>query len=464
MERPCLRSAPFKKILIANRGEIALRILCACKDLGIATVAVYSEADRYGLPVRFADEAICIGPAKSARSYLDIPSIISAAEITNVDAIHPGYGFLSENARFAEVCETSGIKFIGPKPDVIHQMGLKEHARAMMRDAGVPILPGSEGVIKTEQEALDTAGAIGYPVIVKASAGGGGRGMRVVIGPSELPALLVQAQQEAGAAFACPDVYIEKFIRGPRHIEFQVLADHHGNVAILGERECSIQRRHQKLLEESPSPALQPDVRCRVSEKLRDAMRAVRYTNAGTVEFLMDEAGNLYFIEVNARIQVEHPVTEMTTGVDLVKSQILVAAGETLPQILGGPVKPQGHAIECRINAENPQTFAPSPGRITGLNLPGGIGVRVDTAAYSDCVIPPYYDSLLAKLIVHGRDRTEAIERMKRALDMFIVEGIYTSIPLHKRILADADFVAGKFDTNFIQRFLPPEKPGRNGG
>jgi acetyl-CoA carboxylase, biotin carboxylase subunit len=464
MERPCLRSAPFKKILIANRGEIALRILCACKDLGISTVAVYSEADRYGLPVRFADEAICIGPAKSARSYLDIPSIISAAEITNVDAIHPGYGFLSENARFAEVCETSGIKFIGPKPDVIHQMGVKEHARAMMRDAGVPILPGSEGVIKTEQEALETAGAIGYPVIVKASAGGGGRGMRVVNDPSELPSLLVQAQQEAGAAFGCPDVYIEKFIRGPRHIEFQVLADHHGNVAILGERECSIQRRHQKLLEESPSLALQPDVRCRISEKLRDAMRAVGYTNAGTVEFLMDESGNLYFIEVNARIQVEHPVTEMTTGVDLVKSQILVAAGETLPQILGGPVKAHGHAIECRINAENPETFAPSPGRITGLNLPGGMGVRVDTAAYSDCVIPPYYDSLLAKLIVHGRDRPEAMERMKRALDMFIVEGIYTSIPLHKRILADADFAAGKFDTNFIQRFLPPEKPGRNGG
>ena len=464
MERPCLRSAPFKKILIANRGEIALRILCACKDLGIATVAVYSEADRYGLPVRFADEAICIGPAKSARSYLDIPSIISAAEITNVDAIHPGYGFLSENARFAEVCETSGIKFIGPKPDVIQQMGVKEHARAMMRDAGVPILPGSEGVIKTEQEGLETAEAIGYPVIVKASAGGGGRGMRVVNAAAELPALLVQAQQEAGAAFGCPDVYIEKFVRGPRHIEFQVLADQHGNVAILGERECSIQRRHQKLLEESPSPALQPDVRCRVSEKLRDAMRAVGYTNAGTVEFLMDETGNLYFIEVNARIQVEHPVTEMTTGVDLVKSQILVAAGETLPDILGGPIKPQGHAIECRINAENPETFAPSPGRITGLNLPGGIGVRVDTAAYSDCVIPPYYDSLLAKLIVHGRDRAEAIERMKRALDMFIVEGIYTSIPLHKRILADADFAAGKFDTNFIQRFLPREKPGRNGG
>jgi len=334
----------------------------------------------------------------------------------------------------------------------------------MMRDAGVPILPGSEGVIKTEQEGLETAEAIGYPVIVKASAGGGGRGMRVVNAAAELPALLVQAQQEAGAAFGCPDVYIEKFVRGPRHIEFQVLADQHGNVAILGERECSIQRRHQKLLEESPSPALQADVRCRVSEKLREAMRAVGYTNAGTVEFLMDETGNLYFIEVNARIQVEHPVTEMTTGVDLVKSQILVAAGETLPDILGGPIKPQCHAIECRINAENPETFAPSPGRITGLNLPGGIGVRVDTAAYSDCVIPPYYDSLLAKLIVHGRDRAEAIERMKRALDMFIVEGIYTSIPLHKRILADADFAAGKFDTNFIQRFLPREKPGRNGG
>jgi acetyl-CoA carboxylase biotin carboxylase subunit len=461
MERRCLPSAPFRKLLIANRGEIALRIICACKDLGIATVAVYSEADRYSLPVRFADEAICIGPAKSSRSYLDIPSIISAAEITNVDAIHPGYGFLSENARFAQVCEASGLKFIGPTPDVIHSMGVKERARAMMRDAGVPILPGSDGVIKTEEEALATAEAIGYPVIVKASAGGGGRGMRVVNGASELPSLLTQAQQEAGAAFSCPDVYIEKFIRGPRHIEFQVLADHHGNVSILGERECSIQRRHQKLVEESPSPALKADVRCRVSEKLREAMQAVGYTNAGTVEFLMDESGNLFFIEVNARIQVEHPVTEMVTGVDIVKSQILIAAGETLPQILEGPIRPQGHAIECRINAENPETFAPSPGRITALNLPGGIGVRVDTAAFSDCVIPPYYDSLVAKLIAHGRDRTEAIDRMNRALDLFIVEGIYTSIPLQKRILADADFRAGNFDTNFVQRFVPP---GRNGG
>jgi len=457
-----LRSAPFKKILIANRGEIALRILCACKDLGIATVAVYSEADRHSLPVRFADEAICIGPAKSARSYLDIPSIISAAEITNVDAIHPGYGFLSENARFAHVCEASGLRFIGPKSDVIQSMGVKERARAMMRDAGVPILPGSDGVVKSEEDALRNAEMIGYPVILKASAGGGGRGMRVVNSAAELPALLAQAQQEAGAAFNCPDVYIEKFLRAPRHIEFQVLADHHGNVAILGERECSIQRRHQKLLEESPSPVLQPDVRCRVSEKLRDAMGAVGYTNAGTVEFLMDESGNLYFIEVNARIQVEHPVTETVTGVDLVKSQILIAAGEQLPKIFDTPVKPRGHAIECRINAENPETFAPSPGRITAMNLPGGIGVRVDTAAYSEYVIPPYYDSLVAKLIAYGHDRTEAIHRMRRALDMFVVEGIHTSIPLHKRILADADFQAGRFDTNFIQRFLP-ERPGRNG-
>jgi len=459
MERPCLRSAPFKKILIANRGEIALRVICACKDLGIATVAVYSEADRYSLPVRFADEAICIGPAKSARSYLDIPSIISAAEITNVDAIHPGYGFLSENARFAEVCQASGLKFIGPRPEVIQLMGVKERARAMMCESGVPILPGSTGVIKTEQEALATAESIGYPVILKASAGGGGRGMRVVNGAADLPGLLVQAQQEAGAAFACPDVYLEKFIRGPRHIEFQVLADEHGHVEILGERECSIQRRHQKLLEESPSPVLKPPMRRKVSEKLREAIRGAGYSNAGTVEFLMDESGDLYFIEVNARIQVEHPVTEAVTGIDLVKCQILIAAGEKLPAILKTPIQPHGHAIECRINAENPETFVPSPGRITGLNLPGGIGVRVDTAVHSESVIPPYYDSLVAKLIVYGDDRTEAISRMRRALDMFVVEGIHTSIPLHKRILADPDFAAGKFDTNFIQRFLPGEKP-----
>ncbi len=449
-----MASAPFKKILIANRGEIALRIICACKDLGIPTVAVYSEADRHSLPVRFADQAVCIGPAKSARSYLDIPSIISAAEITNVDAIHPGYGFLSENAGFAEVCEMSGIKFIGPKPGVIASMGIKERARAIMKDYGVPILPGSEGVLQSPEEAIETAAKIGFPVILKASAGGGGRGMRVCWNAEELPGLLNQAQQEAGAAFSSADVYLEKFIQAPRHIEFQLLADEHGNVEILGERECSIQRRHQKLLEESPSPALRPEVRNRVSEKLKEAIKAIGYSNAGTVEFLMDENGDLYFIEVNARIQVEHPVTEAVTGIDLVKSQIRIAMGETLPEILGGPVQFYGHAIECRINAENPVTFAPSPGRITGLNLPGGNGIRVDTHAYQDGVIPPYYDSLVAKLIAHGKDRDEAIARMKRALDLFVVEGIHTSIPLHKRILNEPDFVAGTFDTNFIKRWM----------
>jgi len=448
-----LASGPFRKILIANRGEIALRIICACKDLGIPTVAVYSEADRYSLPVRFANQAICIGPARSSRSYLDIPSIISAAEISNVDAIHPGYGFLSENSGFAEVCQVSGIKFIGPKPDVIASMGIKERARAIMKEHGVPILPGSEGVLATAEEAIEMAEAIGYPVILKASAGGGGRGMRVVNSASELPGLLTQAQQEAGAAFASADVYLEKFIPAPRHIEFQILADEHGEVEILGERECSIQRRHQKLLEESPSPALRPEVRKRVVSKLREAIRAIGYSNAGTVEFLMDEKGDLYFIEVNARIQVEHPVTEAVTGIDLVKAQIRIAAGERLKDILPGPVQFRGHAIECRINAENPETFAPSPGRITGLNLPGGIGIRVDTHAYQDGVIPPYYDSLVAKLIAYGTDRNEAIGRMKRALDLFVVEGIHTSIPLHKRILNEPDFVAGNFDTNFIKRW-----------
>ena len=449
-----MASGQFKKILIANRGEIALRVICACKDLGIPTVAVYSEADRHSLPVRFANQAICIGPAKSARSYLDIPSIISAAEITNVDAIHPGYGFLSENAGFAEVCRESGIKFIGPKPEVISAMGLKERARAIMKEYGVPILPGSEGVLGSVEEAIETAERIGYPVILKASAGGGGRGMRVVNKTEELAAMLAQAQQEAGASFSSADVYLEKYIGAPRHIEFQVLADEHGNVEILGERECSIQRRHQKLLEESPSPALRSEVRDRVTAKLREALKAIGYSNAGTVEFLMDEKGDLYFIEVNARIQVEHPVTEAVTGVDLVKAQIRIAAGETLADILGGPVQFRGHAIECRINAENPETFQPSPGRITGLNIPGGIGIRVDTHAYQDGVIPPYYDSLVAKLIAHGRDRDEAIQRMKRALDLFIVEGIHTSIPLHKRILVEPDFVAGTFDTNFIKRWM----------
>ncbi|HMF78141.1 MAG TPA: acetyl-CoA carboxylase biotin carboxylase subunit [Bryobacteraceae bacterium] len=444
----------FRKILIANRGEIALRVICACKDLGIRTVAVYSEADRHSLHVRFADEAVCIGPAKSSLSYLDIPKVISAAEITNVDAIHPGYGFLSENADFAEVCDLSGVKFIGPKPEVIRQMGLKQRARAIMKKAGVPILPGSEGVLSSPEEAQTFAAETGFPIMLKAAAGGGGRGMRIVRTEAELLPMLAQAQTEAAAAFSCGDVYMEKLVEAPRHIEFQVLGDEYGNVEVLGERECSIQRRHQKLLEESPSPSVSPELRKRLSDSLRVAMTAIGYTNAGTVEFLMDKDGQLYFIEVNARIQVEHPVTELVTGLDLVKSQIRISAGETLEDVLGGPVTVTGHAMECRINAENPKTFAPSPGRITALNLPGGIGVRVDTAAYTDGVIPPYYDSLVAKLIVHGKDRNETIQRMKRALSMFVIEGIHTTIPLQERILLDERFVAGDFDTTFLATML----------
>ena len=441
----------FQKILIANRGEIALRVICACKDLGIRTVAVYSEADRHSLHVRFADEAVCIGPARSSRSYLDIPSVISAAEITNTSAIHPGYGFLSENADFAEVCEASGITFIGPTPHVIREMGLKQRARASMKAAGIPVLPGSEGVLKSIEEALALAGEIGYPVILKAAAGGGGRGMRIVRNAAELESNFVQAQQEAQAAFSSGDIYLEKFIEAPRHIEFQVLADKHGHVAVLGERECSIQRRHQKLIEEAPSPAVTEELRERMTQLLERAMHAVGYTNAGTVEFLMDEKGDLYFIEVNARVQVEHPVTECVTGIDIVKTQILLAAGARLADII--PARPvmSGHAIECRINAEHPETFIPSPGRISGLNLPGGIGVRVDTAAYTDGVIPPYYDSLVAKLIVHGDTRREAIQRMLRALGMFVVEGIHTTIPLHERILSHPKFAAGELSTKFLE-------------
>lgn len=442
----------FRKVLIANRGEIALRVICACKDLGISTVAVYSEADRNSLHVRFADEAVCIGPAKSTRSYLDVPSIISAAEITNADAVHPGYGFLSENADFAEVCEASRLRFIGPPPEVIRLMGFKPHAREAMEKAGVPVLPGSKGILSSPEEASEVADRIGYPVLLKAAAGGGGRGMRVVQESSEIPVLLAQARQEAEASFSCPDIYLEKFITAPRHIEFQVLADSHGNVEVLGERECSIQRRHQKLLEESPSPVVTMAIRQSTSAKLAKALSSVGYVNAGTVEFLMDDTGSLYFIEVNARIQVEHPVTEFVTGVDLVKGQIMVAAGKRIAEIVQGPVQIKGHAIECRINAEHPETFTPSPGRITGLNIPGGIGVRVDTAAYQEGVIPPYYDSLLAKLITHGRDRSEAIARMSRALDMFVVEGIHTSIPLHQKILAHPDFIAGNLDTDFLNR------------
>lgn len=446
----------FRKVLIANRGEIALRIVCACKELGIKTVAVYSEADRYSLHVRFADEAICIGPAKSTQSYLNIPAIISAAEITNADAVHPGYGFLSENAEFAEVCETCGLKFIGPRPEIIRLMGLKDKAREAMRKVGVPVLPGSEGVVRSVDEAREIARQIGYPVLLKAAAGGGGRGMRLVHGPEELPDLFHQAQQEAEAAFSCPDLYLEKYIAAPRHIEFQVLADEYGNVMVLGERECSIQRRHQKLVEEAPSPAVCPEVRRQMSQLVARAMQEVGYTSAGTVEFLMDESGKLYFIEVNARIQVEHPVTECVTGVDIVKAQIRLAAGERLSEVLPQEIQLRGHAIECRINAEHPETFAPSPGRITGLSLPGGIGVRVDTAMYQDWVIPPHYDSLVAKVIAYGDDRDEAIRRMQRALEMFVIEGVHTTIPLHQRILSHPDFLAGRLDTGFLARLLQP--------
>jgi acetyl-CoA carboxylase, biotin carboxylase subunit len=445
----------FKKILIANRGEIALRVICACKELGIKAVAIYSEADRNSLHVRFADEAICIGPPRLADSYLNIPAVISAAEIANVDAIHPGYGLLSENANFAEVCGACGIKFIGPPPEVTRMMGEKEKARAAMKKVGVPILPGSDGIVQSADEALEWAKSIGFPVIVKASAGGGGRGMRIIRSADELPNQFHAAQSEAAGAFGNGDLYMEKFIERPRHIEFQILADEHGNVISLGERECSIQRRHQKLVEEAPSVMVNQDLRDHIGGILVKSLAEIGYWNAGTIEFLMDEDHSLHFIEMNTRIQVEHPVTEMTTDVDLVKSQILIAAGGTLSEIIGShPIYFKGHAIECRINAEHPERFTPSAGKITALNLPGGTGIRVDTAAYAEGVIPPYYDSLIAKLCARGRDRDEAISRMQRALDMFVVEGIHTSIPLQKRIMADEDFRAGNFDTKFMERFL----------
>jgi acetyl-CoA carboxylase, biotin carboxylase subunit len=448
----------FNKILIANRGEIALRVICACKELGIRTVAIYSEADRNSLPVRFADEAICIGPPRLAESYLNIPAVISAAEIANVEAIHPGYGLLAENANFAEVCEMSEIKFIGPRPEVMRLMGEKEKARAAMKQAGVPILPGSDGIIASEGEAIEWAKQVGFPVIMKASAGGGGRGMRIVRNEEELPGLFKAAQSEAAGAFGNGDLYMEKYVEHPRHIEFQVLADEHGSVVSLGERECSIQRRHQKLLEESPSTQVTPELRAQIGEVLCKSLAAIGYWNAGTIEFLMDQNKQLHFIEMNTRIQVEHPVTEMVTDVDLVKSQIMIAAGAKMSDVLMGPIVHRGHSIECRINAEHPEKFTPSAGKITVFNPPGGTGVRIDTAAYAEGVIPPYYDSLIAKLVVRGKDRSEAISRMSRALEMFIVEGIYTTIPLHRRILADEDFRAGKFDTGFIERFLAKGK------
>jgi acetyl-CoA carboxylase biotin carboxylase subunit len=448
----------FKKILIANRGEIALRIICACRELGIRTVAVYSEADENSLHVRFADEDVCIGPARSAESYLSVPAIISAAEITGADAIHPGYGFLSESAYLAEVCEACHIKFIGPSPNVIRLLGDKARARRAMKKAGVPILPGSDGPVDSEEKALKVAKDLGLPVIIKAVAGGGGRGMRVIRDLKELPKSLKTAQREAEAAFGVGDVYIEKYVERPRHIEFQVLGDHHGAVVHLGERECSIQRRHQKLLEEGPSIAVTDKMRRKLGGAVVDAARAVQYTNAGTFEFLLDDKQNFYFLEVNTRVQVEHPVTEFITGVDIVKEQIRVAAGERL-SFKQGDVTFTGHAIECRVNAEDPETFAPSPGVIHAFSVPGGPGVRVDTFAHSECTVSPYYDSMIAKIIVHGRDRQEAIARMKRTLEMTVIEGIKTSIPLHLKILADPDFVAGRLSTAFMERYMVEKKP-----
>jgi acetyl-CoA carboxylase biotin carboxylase subunit len=443
----------FKKILIANRGEIACRVIWACKELDIKTVAIHSEADRDALHVRFADEAICVGPAPSALSYLNIPQIISAAEITNVDAIHPGYGFLSENPRFAEVCEACNITFIGPTPQVMRTMGDKSSAKKAMKAAGVPVTPGSEGLVDDLDAALDEAKRIGYPVLVKATAGGGGRGMRVARSAAELTAAYETARAEAEAAFKNSGVYLEKYLENPRHIEIQVLADNHGNVIHLGERECSVQRRHQKLIEESPSPAVSYELRQEMGRIAVKACQEVGYHNAGTIEFLLDEDGSFYFMEMNTRIQVEHPVTEMVTVSDLVAAQIRIAAGEPL-NLNQDELIFVGHAIECRINAEDPETFTPSPGRITNLNLPSGPGVRVDTAIYTDYFVPPYYDSLIAKLIVHARTRDRAIARMRRALAATVIEGVKTTIPMHLKILADADFNAGRLSTRFMDRFL----------
>jgi acetyl-CoA carboxylase biotin carboxylase subunit len=451
------RDYMFKKILIANRGEIALRIIHACRELGIKTVAVFSEADENSLHVRFADEDVCIGPPRSADSYLNVPAIISAAEITGADAIHPGYGFLSESAYLAEVCEACHIRFIGPDPSVIKLLGDKARAKKAMKKAGVPMLPGSDGPVTDEEQALKVVKEIGLPVIVKAVAGGGGRGMRVVRTAGELSHALRTAQREAEAAFGNGDVYIEKYLESPRHIEFQIIGDHHGNVVHLGERECSIQRRHQKLIEEAPSPALSDKIRKKMGGIVVDAAKAVQYTNAGTFEFLMDRDGKFYYMETNTRLQVEHPVTEMVTGIDIVKEQIRIAAGERL-SFKQSEVTFTGHAIECRVNAEDPDTFAPSPGVIHAFSTPGGPGVRVDTFVHSECTVTPYYDSMIAKIITHGRDRQEAIARMKRTLDMTVIEGIRTSVPLHQRILNEADFHAGRLSTSFMDRFMPQPK------
>jgi len=451
----------FKKILIANRGEIALRIIRACRELGIPTVAIYSEADRESLHVRFASEDVCIGPPPPSQSYLDPKRIIAAAEVTGADAIHPGYGFLAENADFAEICSACGLTFIGPSADVIRQMGDKSLARHIMRDAGVPVIPGSDGPVTDPSDALKIAGQIGYPVMVKAAGGGGGRGMRICREPAELERLMSAAQAEAQAAFGNSVVYLEKYIEGPRHVEIQVLGDSAGNLVHLGERDCSVQRRHQKLIEESPSPGIDASLRQRMGAMAILGCNAVGYTSAGTVEFLVDRKGDFYFMEMNTRIQVEHPVTEEQTDIDLVQKQIMIAAGERL-DFTQSEVVFSGHTIEVRVNAENPDFgFRPCPGQIQTFHIPGGHGVRVDTHAYAKYVIPPYYDSLLAKLIVHAKTRDEALIRMLRALEEFIIEGVDTTIPFFRRVMQAPEFRSGQFDTTFVDRLLStsPETP-----
>ncbi len=443
----------FKKVLIANRGEIALRIIRACHELGISTVAVYSTADELGLHVRFATEAVCIGPPESSRSYLNIPSIIAAAELTNADAIHPGYGFLAENAEFAAICEDHSIAFIGPRADTIRLMGNKLEARLTMEKAGVPVTPGSQEVIPNVQEAVKVADDLGYPVMIKASAGGGGRGMRMVNDQQQLPEAFIQAQNEARSAFGNDDLYIEKYLTNPRHIEVQIMSDLNGEAVALGERECSIQRRHQKLIEESPSPAVDETLRQKLSEAAIRGAQGVKYLGAGTVEFLLDGEGNFYFMEMNTRIQVEHTVTEMVYGIDLLKTQIGIHADLPMPDWVK-TASLRGHALECRINAEDPaHDFRPSPGLIISFHVPGGMGVRVDTAAYAGYHVQPYYDSMIAKLIVHGTTRESAINRAQQALEEFVIEGIATTIPFHQQVLADPDFRRGEFTTAFLESF-----------
>ena len=442
----------FKRILIANRGEIALRVIRACRELGIETVAIFSEADRGAAYLELADEAYCVGPAKASDSYLRIDQVISAAEIGNVQAIHPGYGFLSENAHFNEVCRTCNIDFIGPTPQAMSQLGDKNEARRIARKAGVPVVPGSEGLISSEGEAVRLAHEIGFPVLIKATAGGGGRGMRVAANDLSLKSALQQAAAEAEAAFGNAGIYLERYIERPRHVEVQLLADHHGNVVHLWERDCSVQRRHQKLIEESPSAALAPETRAAMCEAAVRLAKTAGYTNAGTCEFIVDQSGNFYFIEVNARIQVEHPVTEMVTGVDLIKSQIRIASGEPLP-MKQEDIQARGHAIECRINAEDPRrNFQPSPGRIERLIAPGGFGVRFDSHAYGGYTVSPYYDSMIGKLIVHQPTRREAIDCMLRALRELRVDGIRTTAPLHQEILSHAAFNESRIDTTFVER------------